>query len=243
MLNSILLVEDEEALRMIVGDRLRSGGYLVDYAADGDEAFDKVTKISFDLIILDVMLPHRDGFAVCRNIREAGLVTPILMLTARAHTTDKVAALRMGADDYITKPFDMRELIARTEALFRRAPIRSPASAERFQFGPVTVDLSGTELARNGIQVNLTAREFQLLRYFIEHAGTTLSRDVLLSQVWGYKNGAFTRTVDVHVAGLRQKLERDPKHPEFILTVQGLGYKFRVPKLWADSSIDSVRRR
>lgn len=227
MRDSVLLVEDEEALRMTVGDRLRYEGYLVECAADGDEAFEKATLLPLDLIILDIVLPRRDGFTVCRDIRRAGLITPILMLTARGQTGDKVAGLKIGADDYVTKPFDMPELIARVEALLRRAPIRPMAPASAFQFGSMRVDLRGTEVTRDGKMINLSAREFQLLRYFIEHAGKTLSRDELLKEVWGYSADTFTRTVDVHIASLRQKLENDPKQPKFIVTVQGLGYKFK----------------
>lgn len=227
MRHSILLVEDEQALRMTVGDRLRNDGYLVEYAANGDEAFEKATLLPFDLIILDIMLPRRDGFTVCRDIRRAGLITPVVMLTARGQTADKVNGLKIGADDYVTKPFDMQELMARVEALLRRAPSRPATQAGSVQFGTVRVDLRGTEVTRDGKPVNLSAREFQLLRYFLEHAGATVSRDELLKEVWGYSADTFTRTVDVHVASLRQKLESDPKTPKFILTVQGLGYKFK----------------
>ena len=205
----------------------RSEGYAVEYAANGDEGFEKATQLPFDLIILDVMLPKRSGFVVCRDIREAGLITPILMLTARGQTSDKVNGLKIGADDYVTKPFNMQELMARVEALLRRAPIRPADQAGVFEFGSIRVDLVGTEATRDGKIVNLSAREFQLLRYFIEHRGATLSRDELLKQVWGYSADMYTRTVDVHVASLRQKLEDDPKQPQFILTVQGLGYKFK----------------
>jgi len=224
---NVLFVEDEEALRMTVGDRLRNEGYAVECAADGDEGFDKATQIPFDLIILDVMLPRKSGFVVCRDIRQAGLITPILMLTARGQTSDKVNGLKIGADDYVTKPFNMLELMARVEALLRRAPSRPAAQTGGFDFGSIHVDLVGTEATRDGEVVNLSAREFQLLRYFIEHRGATLSRDELLKQVWGYSADMYTRTVDVHVASLRQKLEEDPKQPKFILTVQGLGYKFK----------------
>jgi two-component system, OmpR family, alkaline phosphatase synthesis response regulator PhoP len=227
MRGNLLFVEDEEGLRMTVGDRLRSEGYAVDCAANGDEGFEKATQLPFDLIILDIMLPKRSGFDVCKGIREAGLITPILMLTARGQTSDKVNGLKIGADDYVTKPFNMLELVARVEALMRRAPIRPAAQSGGFDFGSVHVDLIGTEAAREGKPVNLSAREFQLLRYFIEHRGATLSRDELLKQVWGYSADMYTRTVDVHVASLRQKLEDDPKQPKFILTVQGLGYKFK----------------
>lgn len=223
---SILFVEDEEALRMTVGDRLRNEGYRVECAANGDEAFDKAILLGFDVLLLDVMLPGKDGFAVCREIRQAGLITPILMLTARTNVKDKVNGLKLGADDYLTKPFDMQELIARIEALLRRAPIRPAAKEERHQFGEIRIDLRGTEVTRDGEPVYLSAREFQLLQYFIEHQGATLSREELLREVWGYRDGIFSRTVDVHVASLRHKLEDDPKQPRFIVTVKRLGYKF-----------------
>lgn len=225
---NILLVEDEAGLRMTLGDRLATEGYAVDYAANGDEAFEKATRMPFDLILLDVMLPRRSGFDVCRDIRQAGLITPILMLTARGQTVDKVLGLKIGADDYLTKPFEMMELMARIEALLRRAPAKAVAQQGPLQIGALTIDLRGTTVSRDRKPVRLSAREFQLLRYFIEHRGTTLSRDDILRDVWGYSADTFTRTVDVHVASLRQKLEKDPKQPELILTVQGLGYKFAV---------------
>ena len=225
MNENILLVEDEEALRMTLSDRLRSVGYVVDFAADGDEGLNKATGLPFDLIILDVMLPNRSGFDVCRDIRKAGLATPILLLTARDQTVDKVLGLKLGADDYVTKPFDTLELMARLEALLRRAPGRATQSV--YQAGPIRMDVRGTEVTRNGQPVYLSAREFQLLRHFMEHPGATLSRDELLQEVWGYEDGTFTRTVDVHIASLRQKLEQDPKRPELILTVPRTGYKLK----------------
>ena len=212
---------------MTVGDRLRNEGYVVECAVNGDEAFEKATLLPFDLILLDIMLPGRNGFDVCRDIRKAGLITPILILTARGQIADKVTGLKIGADDYVTKPFEMPELMARVEALLRRAPSRPETHAAPFEFGSIRVDLRATEVTRNGKAVNLSAREFQLLRYFIEHPGETLSREELLKEVWGYSANVFTRTVDAHVASLRQKLENDPKQPGFILTVQGFGYKFR----------------
>ena len=212
---------------MTVGDRLRKEGYAVECAPNGEEGFEKATQLPFDLVILDVMLPKKSGFDVCREIREAGLITPILMLTARGQTSDKVNGLKIGADDYVTKPFNMQELMARVAALLRRAPIRPAAQVTAADFGSIHVDLLGTEATRDGKPVNLSAREFQLLRYFIERRGATLSRDELLKQVWGYSADMYTRTVDVHVASLRQKLEDDPKQPQFIVTVQGLGYKFK----------------
>ena len=222
---NILFVEDEEALRMTVGDRLRNEGYSVSCAVDGDEGFDKAMHLPFDLIVLDLMLPRCDGLTVCHDIRQAGLVTPILILTARGQTMDKVAGLKTGADDYVTKPFNMQELMARIEALLRRAPSQRSKDG-LYQFGSVRVDRRGTEVTRGGRLVDLSTREFQLLQYFIDHAGATLSRERLLTDVWGYSAQAYTRTVDVHVSSLRQKLEDNPKQPIFIQTIQRVGYKF-----------------
>jgi two-component system alkaline phosphatase synthesis response regulator PhoP len=197
----------------------------VQCASNGDEGLDQATRLPFDLIILDVMLPRRNGLDVCRDVRKAGLATPILMLTARSQTVDKVVGLKLGADDYLTKPFETLELLARIEALLRRMPARV-AKSEILDFGSLRVDLRGTQVTRRGTAVYLSAREFQLLRYFVEHKGVTLSRAEILKEVWNYDARTFTRTVDVHVASLRQKLEDDPKRPHLILTVQGLGYKF-----------------
>jgi two-component system, OmpR family, alkaline phosphatase synthesis response regulator PhoP len=224
MQGRILVVEDEEVIRMTLGDRLENEGYTVEFAVDGDEALRKATHGAYDLILLDVMLPRKSGYDVCRDIRMAGNVVPIIMLTARGQIVDKVLGLKIGADDYVTKPFDAVELLARIEALLRRANIPATAGVQRF--GSVQVDLRGTTVTRDGNVVPLSAREFQLLRYFVEHRGTTLSRDVLLKEVWSYSTEAFTRTVDVHVASLRQKLEEDPKKPTLIVTVPDLGYKF-----------------
>jgi DNA-binding response OmpR family regulator len=221
----ILLVEDEEALRMTLGDRLRSEGYVVDLACDGQEGFDKAISVPFDLIIMDVMLPHRSGLDVCRDIRKAGLATPVLVLTARDQTMDKVLGLKLGADDYVTKPFDTLELMARVEALLRRLPSRPKQSI--YQAGSLRMDVRGTEVLRDGQPLSFSAREFQLLRHFMENPGVTLSRNELLKAVWGYEDGTLTRTVDVHVASLRQKIEKDPKHPELIVTMTGIGYKFK----------------
>jgi two-component system alkaline phosphatase synthesis response regulator PhoP len=225
MNENILLVEDEQALRMTLSDRLQSEGYVVDFSPDGEQGFEKATSLPFDLIILDIMLPRRSGLDVCRDIRLAGLATPILLLTARGQIVDKVAGLKLGADDYVTKPFDTLELMARIEALLRRAPTRIGQGI--LHFGSIRVDIRGTQVTREGKPVYLSAREFQLLRYFAEHNGITLSRDEILREVWGYEVGTFTRTVDVHVAGLRQKLEKAPKNPEMIMTVPGIGYKFQ----------------
>jgi two-component system, OmpR family, alkaline phosphatase synthesis response regulator PhoP len=225
MNQNILIVEDEDALRMTLTDRLQSEGYVVDCAADGEQGLRKATQEPFDLILLDLMLPRRNGIEVCREIRQAGLITPIMMLTARGQTIDKVIGLKIGADDYVTKPFEMVELLARIEALLRRAPMKTPGQGIH-QFGSLKVDLRGTEVSRDGVPINLSAREFQLFRYLVERPGVTGARKELLREVWGYSADTFTRTVDVHIGSLRHKLEKDPKNPELIATVPGLGYKF-----------------
>jgi two-component system alkaline phosphatase synthesis response regulator PhoP len=222
----ILLVEDEPGLVMTLCDRLRSEGYEVESAADGQSGLDQASAIAFDLIILDIMLPRKNGLDVCRDLRQRGIATPILMLTARGQTVDKVVGLKIGADDYLTKPFEMMELLARVEVLLRRASQASATTpGDVYQFGPIRVDLRRTEVQRHGKPVALSAKEFQLLRYLLEHRGATVSRETLLSEVWGYGGVTSSRTVDVHVAWLRQKLEEDSHQPQWILTVHGLGYK------------------
>jgi len=228
MNESILIVEDEAALRATLSDRLRGEGYVVETAADGHEAVEKASNLPFDLIILDLMLPSRSGLDVCRDIRQAGMATPILMLTARHETTDKVVGLKLGADDYVTKPFESAELLARIEVLLRRVPIQIGQGIH--EFGSIRVDVKRAKVTREGKPVYLTGREFQLLRYFIERPGTTIPRKELLQSVWGYVADALTRTVDTHVASLRQKLEANPKRPELIVTVSGTGYKFVTPQ-------------
>jgi len=172
------------------------------------------------------MLPRLNGFDVCRELRRRGVATPILMLTARGQVVDKVVGLKLGADDYLTKPFETIELVARLEALLRRRGSGPQPGGEAYRFGAVVVDFRRAEVTRDGTRVDLSAREFKLLRHFVAHRGATLSRDELLAEVWGYDETPLTRTVDVHVAGLRQKIEANPRVPEHILTVHGLGYKF-----------------
>jgi DNA-binding response OmpR family regulator len=224
MNENLLLVEDEQALRTALEVRLRSEGFVVDTAVDGNEALQKATDLPFDLIILDIMLPYRSGLDVCRGVRQLGLATPILMLTVRDQTVDKVVGLNLGADDYMTKPFEAAELIARIQALLRRVPTRTGQGIH--QFGSIRVDVRRAEVTRDGKQIYLTNREFQLLCYLMERSGSTVPRTELLRSLWGYENGAFTRTVDTHMASLRQKLEENPKRPELILTTPGVGYKF-----------------
>jgi two-component system alkaline phosphatase synthesis response regulator PhoP len=222
----ILLIEDEPGLVLTLSDRLSKEGFAVEAARDGESGFDRASTETFDLILLDVMLPRKNGFDVCRDLRQRGNQTPVLMLTARGLVIDKVVGLKLGADDYLTKPFEMIELLARVEALLRRAPLVPAPSTEIYQFGPVRVDFRKAEVTRDGQPVELSAREFGLLRYFIEHRESAITRDALLNEVWGYNAMPSTRTVDVHVAWLRQKLEPNPRHPQYILTVHGLGYKF-----------------
>src|SRR5215471_9265009 len=221
----ILLVEDEEDLRMTLRDRLQSEGYVVDVAVDGNEGLNKATSRSFELIVLDIMLPKRSGLDVCRDIRTAGLTTPILLLPARDQITDKVVGLRIGADDYMTKPFHALELMARIAALLRRGQSRPAHSI--IQHGPLRMDVRATEVTLNRREVELSAREFHLLKHLMQHPNETFSRNDLLQEVWGYEEGTLSRTVDVHIGNLRQKLEEDPKNPKIILTVPGSGYKFK----------------
>ena len=212
---------------MTLTDRLVSEGYELESALDGDKGLEKALTGGFDLILLDIMLPGRSGFDICRRLRQGGILSSILMLTARGQIVDKVEGLQIGADDYMTKPFDMMELLARIEALLRRtiAAVK-PVEQQIYRFGAIAVDFRSTQVMRDGKPVLLSAREFQLLRYLIEHRGAMLSREELLSKVWGYDAKLFTRTVDVHMAWLRQKLEENARAPEFLLTIRGMGYKF-----------------
>jgi two-component system, OmpR family, alkaline phosphatase synthesis response regulator PhoP len=225
MNSRILIVEDESTLATTLRDRLQKQGFNVTVASDGTAGLDLAMSEIFDLIVLDLMLPGQNGLVVCQKLRQAGRNAPVLMLTARRQTNDKVMGLQVGADDYLTKPFQMAELLARIDALLRRAG-QSQAPAARYQFGDWRLDVAGTEVFNNGKPVQVSAKEFKLLRYFAEHPKVTLSREVLLREVWGYTAHTSTRTVDVHVAWLRQKIEKDPQNPQWILTVMGLGYKF-----------------
>jgi two-component system alkaline phosphatase synthesis response regulator PhoP len=219
------LVEDEAGLSLTLSDCLCGEGYAVEAARDGETGLQRAGAESFDLLLLDVMLPRKNGFDLLRDLRQKGVTTPAIMLTARGQAVDKILGLKLGADDYLTKPFDMGELLARIEAVLRRTPSISP-TADFYMFGEVRVDFRRTVVTRAGRPVELTAREYQLLCYFITRRDTTLSRDTLLNEVWGYDSMPTTRTVDVHVGLLRQKLEPNPRLPQYILTIHGLGYKF-----------------
>jgi two-component system alkaline phosphatase synthesis response regulator PhoP len=222
----ILLVEDEEGLILTLTDRLRSEGFDVTSATDGETGQFLALEKNFDLIILDLMLPKKNGLDVCRDLRQKNVSTPILMLTAKGETIDKVLGLKLGADDYLTKPFEVIELLARIEALLRRSPNTIRSSSETFRFGSVRVDFKSAEVKKANETVELSAMEFKILQYFIENRGKVITRDELLDEVWGYEAMPTTRTVDVHIAWLRQKLEDNPRYPQFIQTVHGFGYKF-----------------
>jgi two-component system, OmpR family, alkaline phosphatase synthesis response regulator PhoP len=229
MSKRILLIEDEEDLILTLTDFIRSEGYSVESAADGESGLDLASWENFDLLILDAMLPKKNGFNVLRDLRGKGVQTPVIMLTARGQVVDRIIGLKLGADDYVTKPFDSGELLARIEAIFRRVPAADHlalAALDSYVFGDVRVDFRRALVTRAGRQVELTAREYRLLRYFIEHREEVLSRNDLLNEVWGYDAMPVTRTVDVHVGLLRQKLESNPRQPKYFLTVHRLGYKF-----------------
>jgi len=228
----ILVVEDEPGLVLTLEDRLRAEGYVVGVARDGDEGFRRAMAEPWDLVLLDGMLPKKSGFDVCRDLRAKGSQTPVLMLTARGQVSDRVVGLKLGADDYLVKPFDMSELLARIEARLRRdGGLESkPSALAIMTFGPIHADFRLAEVTKSGAPVELSGKELHLLRYFLEHQGATISRAELLEAVWGYSTVPFTRTVDVHVANLRRKLEEDPSRPAMILTVHGLGYKFVPPQ-------------
>lgn len=221
----LLLAEDEPALSMILSERLEREGYSVVSVRDGVSALNTALRTPFDLIVLDVMMPGKNGFDVCRDLRAQGARVPILMLTARGEVSDRVQGLKAGADDYLPKPFDSTELLARIEALLRRSRGSSVATAV-YEFGDVHVNTRKREVLRKGDAVTLSAKEYQLLCYLVERPNLVVSRDELLEQVWGYSAATNTRTVDVHLGQLRGKLEEDPKQPRHLLTVHGSGYKF-----------------
>ncbi len=232
----ILLVEDEKSLVMTLSDRLEAEGYHCASAGDGLAGFDRAWREPWDLIILDIMLPGKNGLDICRDLRGKGICSPILMLTARGQIIDKVLGLKMGADDYLTKPFDMAELLARVEALLRRVsaaavppvPPGSNPAGKRGQeaYDGFSIDFSTGHVVRDGERQGLSSQEFKLLAYLTDHPGLLVSRDQLLDAVWGYGSETTTRTVDVHIAWLRKKIGDTDPVPRHIVTVRGLGYRF-----------------
>lgn len=224
MIGRILLVEDEPGLVTTLSDRLKSESYDVDSALDGEVAMTMARNSSYDIMILDVMLPKKNGFDVLRDLRQEGIGMPVIMLTAKGQTIDKVVGLKLGADDYLTKPFEMAELLARIEAIQRR--YARPAGRESVHIGESVIDFRKGVIRRGHAEVPLTAQELRLLKYLVEHRGAVLSREELLQNVWHHAEQVTTRTVDVHIAWLRQKIEPDPRHPAIIFTVHKVGYKF-----------------
>ena len=220
---TILIVEDEPDMARGLQYNLEARGYEVLVAADGDEGYRTARARKPDLVVLDVMLPKRDGFDVCRALRKAEPQLPVLMLTARGSEDDVVLGLKLGADDYIRKPFSIAELVARIEALLRRST--HGGGLRRLQLGRVVVDFERHAATRDGEPLELTAKELEIVRYFAARAGTIVSRDALLNAVWGYTSAPNTRTVDAHIVKLRQKLEETPSHPKHLVTVHGIGYK------------------
>ena len=223
-MNRILIVEDDPAMSVALRDGFEFEKYSVEMATDGEEGLRLASRGDHDLMILDVMLPRKSGLDVCKELRRNGSSTPIIMLTARGQEIDKIVGLKLGADDYVTKPFSFMELLARVEAVLRRVSRNS--AGEEYSFGDVTLDFRTYQATKSGMPLDLTPREFRILRYFIDHTGEVVSREALLNHVWGYDSSAFTRTVDTHMARLRQKIEDVASEPRHLITVHRVGYKF-----------------
>ena len=221
----LLVVEDEPDMLRGLKDNFEFEHYEVDSAADGESALKQIAACSYDLIVLDIMLPTISGLDVCKRIREQGLTTPIIMLTARGEEIDKVLGLEFGADDYITKPFGVRELLARVKAILRRTENTAAALPDRMSLGPLEMDFAAYTAVRNGEPLSLTPKEFEIMKYLWQHRNKTVTRDDLLTQVWGYDESISTRTVDNFILKLRQKIEEDPASPKHIITIHGIGYK------------------
>jgi DNA-binding response OmpR family regulator len=223
----ILIVEDEQQMRLGLKDNLEFEGYQVSEAADGEEGIRSILENEYDLILLDVMMPKKSGYDVCREARKAGINTPILMLTARGEEIDKVLGLELGADDYITKPYSLRELLARIKAVLRRSGRRKDQSGGII-LGKLSINFSSYQAVSEGQDIMMSHKEFEILKYLWAHRGETVSRENLLENIWGYGN-TTTRTVDNFIVKLRQKIESDPASPKYLITVHGIGYKLIVP--------------
>ena len=221
----ILIVEDQKDMVTGLVFNLEAQGYEVSAAYDGQEGLASAERDKPDLIVLDIMLPKKDGFEVCRELRRKRHDVPILMLTARREEADKVLGLEIGADDYLTKPFGLSEFLARVKALLRRSPGKD-VQLEDYRFGTVEVDFKNYRATKDGVPASLTQREFEMMKLFVKNRDKVISRNRFLNEIWGYDRFPTTRTVDAHIASLRQKLETDPEHPRFIVTAHGLGYKF-----------------
>ena len=223
-MTNILVVEDDPAMSVALRDGFEFEKHTVEMAADGEEGLRLASDGDHDVVILDVMLPKKSGLDVCKELRRNGKQTPIIMLTARGQEIDKIVGLKLGADDYVTKPFSFMELLARVEAVLRR--MSRTSAGDEFKFGEIHLDFRTYQASRTGVPLDLTPREFRILRYFIDHTDEVVSREALLNHVWGYDSSAFTRTVDTHMARLRQKIEKVPGEPRHLITVHRVGYKF-----------------
>ncbi len=225
-MHKILIVEDEPAMQLGLRDNLEFEGYTVESAEDGDSGLNKILNNSYDLVLLDVMLPHRSGFDICREVRSQGIETPIILLTAKGEEIDKILGLELGADDYVTKPFSVRELLARIKALLRRS--NSPAETAEggnITIGRLTLDFGSYTAFESGREIKLSHKEFEILHYLFDRRNQAVSRHSLLEDIWGYEEQPTTRTVDNFIVRLRQKIEGNPNSPRIILTVHGYGYK------------------
>ena len=227
-MSRILFVEDEAAFAVAMIDRVKSEGYEVEWAQTGPSGYEMARQGRFDLIVLDVMLPGKNGFDICRDLRRQGVNAPVLMLTARGEVVDRVVGLKLGADDYVQKNCEPVELMARIEALLRRSRGGAASSTEQAEFGDVRVDLRTHEVKRAGKALALSPVEFRLLEYLLEHRGAVVTREELLENVWSVNGDTLSRTVDVHIAGLRKKIEADSRYPRYLLTVKGAGYRLAI---------------
>ena len=221
----ILVVEDEPSMRMGLMDNLEFEGYEVEFADDGETGYKKIVTQKFDLILLDVMLPKMNGFDVCKKVRSEGVKTPIILLTAKGEEIDKVLGLELGADDYVTKPFSLRELLARIKAVLRRSVDTKPNEIEEAEIGSVVVNFSNYSAFNDGNEISMSHKEFDLLHYLWKNKNKAVSRDDLLKEIWNQEVFTTTRTIDNFIVKLRQKIEEDPNKPKIILTVHGVGYK------------------
>jgi DNA-binding response OmpR family regulator len=224
-LQRVLIIEDEPDMVLGLRDNFEYEGYDVLVARDGKEGLSRALADNPDVILLDIMLPKMSGLDVCRQLRSNGVDTPVIMLTARGQEIDKVIGLEMGADDYVTKPFSIKELLARVRAQLRRST-KQVVDIETYTFGEIELNFKKYEAKKDGREIELSPREFELMKYFIQHRGETITRDQLLDDVWGYDNYPFTRTVDNHIAKLRQKIEQIAAEPRYIITVHRVGYRF-----------------
>lgn len=222
----ILVVDDEQNMRTGLKDNLEFEGYEVDTANDGEQGLKKIFENSYNLIILDVMMPKKSGFDVCKEVRKSGITTPVILLTAKGEEIDKVVGLELGADDYVTKPFSLRELLARVKAILRRGENLTMNEEEKeVKIGRLQINFSGYKASSKNRDVAMSHKEFEILHYLWKHRNSTVSREDLLTEIWGYEETPTTRTVDNFILKLRQKIEVDSNHPQIILTVHGIGYK------------------